>query len=66
MDWLSQNWIWVVVFVAFIGMHLFGHGGHGGRGGHGGCCGGGNQRPAGEEPPNEEQPNENRPQGHQH
>lgn len=28
MDWLAQNW--VLVFAAFIGMHLFGHGGHGG------------------------------------
>ncbi|MHB1230957.1 MAG: DUF2933 domain-containing protein [Burkholderiales bacterium] len=46
MDWLAQNWIWVVVFAVFIGMHLFGHGGHGGRGG--GCCGGGgDQQPAG-------------------
>jgi hypothetical protein len=37
MDWLSQNWFWVVVFVLFFAMHLFGHGGHGGcGGGHGG------------------------------
>lgn len=27
MDWLAQNWIWVVFFILFIGMHLFGHGG---------------------------------------
>lgn len=27
MDWLVQNWIWVVLFALFIGMHLFGHGG---------------------------------------
>lgn len=27
MDWLAQNWIWVVLFALFIGMHLFGHGG---------------------------------------
>ena len=32
MDWLAQNWVWVLVFAAFIGMHLFGHGGHGGHG----------------------------------
>lgn len=51
MDWLAQNWVWVLVFVVFIGMHMFGHGGHGG------CCGGDDQRPAGGEPPNEEQPN---------
>lgn len=34
MEWLSENWIWVVVLAAFIGMHLFGHGAHGGRGQH--------------------------------
>lgn len=33
MDWLAQNWLWVLVFVIFIGLHLFGHGGHGGHGG---------------------------------
>lgn len=32
MEWLSANWIWVVVAVAFVAMHLFGHGGHGGHG----------------------------------
>lgn len=32
MDWLSENWLWVVIGVAFIAMHMFGHGGHGGRG----------------------------------
>lgn len=37
MAWLSQNWFWVLIAVAFVGMHLFGHGGHGG---HGGCGGG--------------------------
>lgn len=33
MAWLSQNWVWVLFAVAFIAMHLFGHGGHGGHGG---------------------------------
>ena len=33
MDWLSQNWIWVIFGVAFVAMHMFGHGGHGGQGG---------------------------------
>ncbi len=33
MDWLSQNWVWVLFSAAFIAMHLFGHGGHGGHGG---------------------------------
>lgn len=37
MAWLTENWIWVLFGVAFIAMHLFGHGGHGGSrgGGHG-------------------------------
>jgi hypothetical protein len=35
MDWLAENWFFVMLFVAFIAMHLFGHGhGHGGHGGH--------------------------------
>ncbi len=36
MDWLAQNWIWVLFAVAFVAMHMFGHGGHGSHGGHGG------------------------------
>ena len=31
MEWLSQNWIWLIVVVLFFAMHLFGHGGHGGH-----------------------------------
>ena len=34
MSWLAENWIWVLFGVAFIAMHMFGHGGHGGHGGH--------------------------------
>jgi hypothetical protein len=34
MDWLAENWFWVLIFVLFIAMHLFGHG-HGGHGAHG-------------------------------
>lgn len=30
MAWLSENWFWILTFIAFIAMHLFGHGGHGG------------------------------------
>ena len=30
MEWLAENWIWLLVFIAFIGMHM-GHGGHGGH-----------------------------------
>ena len=36
MAWFLQNWVWVLFFSAFIGMHMFGHGGHGGHGGHDG------------------------------
>ncbi|MEC4718079.1 DUF2933 domain-containing protein [Noviherbaspirillum sp. CPCC 100848] len=32
MEWISQNWVWVLFAVAMIAMHLFGHGGHGGHG----------------------------------
>ncbi len=34
MQWLQSNWIWIAMGVAFIAMHLFGHGMHGGHGGH--------------------------------
>ncbi len=35
MDWLSQNWFWVLLVGLFVVAHLFGHG-HGGCGmGHG-------------------------------
>lgn len=34
MQWFSENWIFVVVVVGMVAMHLFGHGGHGGHGGH--------------------------------
>jgi hypothetical protein len=33
MAWLADNWFWVLVLIAFVAMHLFGHGGHGGHGG---------------------------------
>ncbi len=33
MEWFTANWFWVLVFIAFIAMHMFGHGGHGGHGG---------------------------------
>ncbi len=32
MRWLANNWIWILVGVAFIGFHLFGHGTHGRHG----------------------------------
>ena len=33
MEWLLENWFWVLIGVLFVAMHLFGHGGHGGHGG---------------------------------
>ncbi len=36
MDWLQSNWVWIALGLAFVAMHLFGHGGHGRHGGHGG------------------------------
>ena len=30
MDWIAQNWVWVLFAVGMIAMHMFGHGGHGG------------------------------------
>ena len=33
MEWFTANWFWVLVFIAFIAMHLFGHGSHGGQSG---------------------------------
>ena len=32
MAWLTANWFWVLVLIAFIWMHVGGHGGHGGHG----------------------------------
>lgn len=40
MAWLAENWFWVLFGVAFIALHLFGHGCHGGHGGHGSQVGG--------------------------
>lgn len=58
MEWLTQNWFWVLIFIVFIGMHLFGHGG--------GCGGGhGPRRPRDRETSGEASGAE-RPQGHQH
>lgn len=59
MEWLQQNWFWVVVIVLFFGVHLFGHGGHGG---HGGGDGGDEPR----RPSDKDEQDKDRPQGHQH
>lgn len=31
MDFISENWFFLLVLIAFIAMHMFGHGGHGGE-----------------------------------
>lgn len=36
MNWLRENWFWVIVFVFWFWMHTKMHAGHGGHGGHGG------------------------------
>ena len=35
MEWLSQNWVWVLFAGGMIAMHLFGHGCHGDHDKHG-------------------------------
>jgi len=50
MEWLVQNWFWVLIGILFVGMHLFGHGGHGGHGG--------------DDTP--DKPSPKKPSGHQH
>ena len=57
MDWLGQNWVWVLAGIAFLvllsrgGFGHHGHGGigggHGGHGGHGDGGGGGSHGPDG-------------------
>ena len=49
MEWFSQNWVWVLFFVAFMAMHMFGHGGHGGHGGHSGDGDDTKPKPAGKD-----------------
>ena len=29
MTWMTENWLWILFFAAFVAMHLLGHGGHG-------------------------------------
>ena len=36
MAWFAANWFWVLILIAFIAMHVSGHGCHAGHGGHGG------------------------------
>ena len=62
MEWFSENWVWVLFFVGFIAMHMFGHGGHGGHGEHrdGGRD---DERPTGKD---SRQPTSKQGPGHQH
>lgn len=32
MQWVLDNWIWILLGGGMIAMHMFGHGGHGGHG----------------------------------
>lgn len=36
MEWIRENWFWVVSGVLFLWVHMRMHGSHGGHGGHGG------------------------------
>ena len=36
MTWITANAFQVLILIAFIAMHVFGHGGHGGHGGQSG------------------------------
>ena len=59
MEWLSANWVWILIGIAFVGMHMFGHGGHGGHGSHGG-----DDEKTGRDPPRKRE--EDAHAGHQH
>jgi hypothetical protein len=61
MAWLAANWFWALIFVAFVGMHLVGHGGHGGHG-----SGDHQARNAGDKEEAPERGANTRPGGHQH
>jgi hypothetical protein len=40
-EFLSNNWVWILLIGGMVFMHLGHRGGHrGGHGGHGGCGGG--------------------------
>ena len=51
MEWLTQNWVLMLLFGGMVAMHMFGHGRHGGHGGHGGGSDGGDnaRKPAGKD-----------------
>lgn len=35
MEWVRENWIFILILLSCLAMHLFGHGRHGGHAGHG-------------------------------
>lgn len=57
MNWIRENWFWIVVGVLFIWMHTRMHGGHGHAGHGGGGRGHSRERRAGE-------PDEQKEEGH--
>jgi hypothetical protein len=56
LEYLSANWVWMLLVGAMLWMHL----GHGGHGGHGGC--GGHQSSK----PTQSSEQTSRPHDHQH
>ncbi len=66
MEWFSQNWVWVLFFVAFMAMHMFGHGGHGGHAGHGGHREDDDGAPGARPASDDGRPTGAKRQGHQH
>ncbi|MEO6192973.1 MAG: DUF2933 domain-containing protein [Thermoanaerobaculia bacterium] len=68
MAWLTANWFWLLIFIAFIAMHMFGHRGHRGHGGHSGHSGGDRQRSGDERETDEAQGRASNtiPGGHPH
>ena len=34
MQWIRENWFWIIVGIAFVWMHLKMHGSHGSHGAH--------------------------------
>lgn len=60
MKWLAENWLWVLIGILFVSMHMFGHGGHGGRSG----CGHKGNNPKGK--PGSDPDGSDKPSGHRH
>lgn len=61
MNWLRENWFWIVVGILFFWLHAqmhggHGHGGHGGRGARSGGCGESRRHDSDDGRANEEDP----------